>query len=171
MAKKKYQEGGITEGMNPNIDDDTRARAMKFVEEKVETAAPARKQSFREAFAQARQGGEKTFEWNGKKYTTEMAKPATRAAAPDTGDETARLARRPMPAKREPYETPYDRMNRQNREAAAARVAKAAPARAALRQAYTSGEEMGMKKGGMVGKASKRADGIAQRGKTKGRMV
>jgi hypothetical protein len=27
------------------------------------------------------------------------------------------------------------------------------------------------KKGGMVGSASKRADGIAQRGKTKGRMV
>jgi hypothetical protein len=29
----------------------------------------------------------------------------------------------------------------------------------------------GMKKGGMVGSASKRADGCAQRGKTKGRMV
>lgn len=169
MAKKKYQEGGVAEGMNPNIDDDTRARAMKFVEEKVEAPAPARKQSFREAFAQARQGGEKTFEWNGKKYTTDLAKPAARVT--DTGDETARLARRPMPAKREPYETPYDRMNRQNREAAAVRAAKAAPARAALRQAYTSGEEMGMKKGGMVGKASKRADGIAQRGKTKGRMI
>lgn len=29
----------------------------------------------------------------------------------------------------------------------------------------------GMKKGGKVGSASKRADGIAQRGKTRGRMV
>lgn len=29
----------------------------------------------------------------------------------------------------------------------------------------------GMKKGGKVGSASKRADGIAQRGKTKGRMI
>ncbi len=29
----------------------------------------------------------------------------------------------------------------------------------------------GMKKGGVVGSASKRADGCAQRGKTKGRMV
>jgi len=28
-----------------------------------------------------------------------------------------------------------------------------------------------MKKGGKVGSASKRADGIAQRGKTKGRMI
>ncbi len=32
-------------------------------------------------------------------------------------------------------------------------------------------EARGMKKGGSVGSASKRADGIAQRGKTKGRMV
>jgi len=31
--------------------------------------------------------------------------------------------------------------------------------------------EAGMKKGGKVSSASKRADGIAQRGKTKGRMV
>jgi hypothetical protein len=29
----------------------------------------------------------------------------------------------------------------------------------------------GMKKGGMVGSASKRADGCAQRGKTRGKMV
>lgn len=32
-------------------------------------------------------------------------------------------------------------------------------------------ERLGMKKGGSVGSASKRADGIAQKGKTKGRMV
>jgi hypothetical protein len=31
--------------------------------------------------------------------------------------------------------------------------------------------EMSMKKGGMVSSASKRADGIAQRGKTKGKIV
>jgi hypothetical protein len=30
---------------------------------------------------------------------------------------------------------------------------------------------MGMKKGGMVGSASKRADGCAVKGKTRGRMV
>jgi hypothetical protein len=32
-------------------------------------------------------------------------------------------------------------------------------------------EARGMKKGGKVSSASKRADGIAQRGKTKGKMV
>ena len=33
------------------------------------------------------------------------------------------------------------------------------------------GRGMGMKKGGKVSSASKRADGIAQRGKTRGRMI
>lgn len=35
MAKKKmrrFADGGVTEGQNPNIDDDVRARALKFVE-------------------------------------------------------------------------------------------------------------------------------------------
>ena len=35
MKKKmrKFADGGVTEGQNPNIDDDTRSRAMKFVED------------------------------------------------------------------------------------------------------------------------------------------
>ena len=45
-----------------------------------EEAAPVKKQSFKEAFAAARGAGDKTFEWNGKKFTTELAKP--KAAAP-----------------------------------------------------------------------------------------
>jgi len=47
------------------------------------TAAVEKKPSFGAAFAAAREGGEKTFMWNGKKYTTEMkgeAKPAAKAA-------------------------------------------------------------------------------------------
>ena len=35
-AKKRYDEGGITEGENKNIDDDVRARAMKFVKDREE---------------------------------------------------------------------------------------------------------------------------------------
>jgi hypothetical protein len=39
MAKaKRYDEGGVTEGQNKGIDDDTRARAMKFVQEQSEKA-------------------------------------------------------------------------------------------------------------------------------------
>ena len=36
---------------------------------------------------------------------------------------------------------------------------------------YEEAPEMGMKRGGSVGSASKRADGIAQRGKTRGTNV
>lgn len=49
--------------------------------------APAPKAtSFKEAFAAARKGGAKTFEYKGKKYTTEMAsaKPASRPSAPSS---------------------------------------------------------------------------------------
>jgi hypothetical protein len=37
MAKsKRYEEGGVTEGKHSGIDDDTRARAMKYVQEQSE---------------------------------------------------------------------------------------------------------------------------------------
>ena len=139
--------------------------------------APARKQSFKEAFAEARRGGGKTFEWNGKKYTTEMAggSPAAKPAArvTDTGDETARLAaRRAMPVK-PAYETPYDRMNRKNREEAALRAKGQDRILKDVRPGAVNPKTLlptAMKKGGSVSKASGRADGIAQRGKTRGKI-
>lgn len=42
-------------------------------------AAPKEK-SFKDAFKEARAAGEKVFTWSGKKYTTEMAKPAAPVA-------------------------------------------------------------------------------------------
>lgn len=79
-----------------------------------------KKQSFSEAFAENRKAGNKTFEWNGKLYNTELAKPSkadvslgklhvsakrdTPAAAPvktadakkivDYGDDKERMAKR-----------------------------------------------------------------------------
>jgi hypothetical protein len=40
MKKKmrKFADGGVAEGQNPNIDDDTRSRAMKFVEDASEAS-------------------------------------------------------------------------------------------------------------------------------------
>lgn len=96
--------------------DDTPAT----VETRSEAPAPEKKESFREAFARNRAAGAKTFQWNGKQYTTQMAvaggtkKPAS-SSVTDTGDETKRLQARSKPK----YETAYDRMNRGNREAAA----------------------------------------------------
>ena len=36
---RRYDEGGVTEGQNRNIDDDTRARAMKFLQQQSEEAS------------------------------------------------------------------------------------------------------------------------------------
>lgn len=92
----------------------------------------------------------------------------------DTGDEVARLAaRKPVPAK-PAYETPYDRRNRLNREEAAKeprgqdRILRNVKPGAV--NSKTLLPESGYKKGGSVSRASGRADGIAQRGKTRGKM-
>jgi len=90
--------------------------------------ASAKTSRFGAAFAAARRAGDKTFEFNGKKYTTEMASEKKKA-----------------PAK-----------------------GKSLPGKAAEGQVS---DIVGAKKGGMIGSASKRADGVATRGKTRGRMV
>lgn len=144
-----------------------------------EAAAPEKKLSFKEAFAAARKGGGKTFEWEGKKYTTELASEKKSGSKPsvDTGDDTARKAA-VHPKAASGYETSYDRMTRKNREDAAAAKSAKDSERAILRENIRSGNSgrtnpktlLPMKKGGAVS-ASRRADGIAQRGKTRGRMM
>lgn len=112
-------------------------------------AEPMKMASFGEAFKEARGRGDKTFEYMGKQYNTEMAKPKSESKAPagprvtDTGDETSRLSRRkPSPLA----------------------GSRSAPSKAKLGMAS-------MKSGGKVSSASKRADGIAQKGKTRGKIV
>jgi hypothetical protein len=191
---RKFNEGGVSaddlEAANASEDPIQTLNARKGWtggddEAPIAPAATARKQSFKEAFAEARRGGDKTFEWNGKKYTTEMSgqKPATKPAAKpaarvtDTGDETARLAaRRTAPAKPK-FESSYDRMTRRNREEAAARAASTPRGQDRILRDVRPGAvnpntllPTGMKKGGVVSKASGRADGIAQRGKTRGKI-
>jgi hypothetical protein len=59
--------------------------ALTDVSPAAQPAAPSEPVPFGKAFAQARLGGAKTFEWQGKSYTTELAaspKPATSAASP-----------------------------------------------------------------------------------------
>lgn len=164
QKKRKFADGGVMpedlSAANAEQDPIAALNARKGWTGSEEPAAPApapeRKMSFKEAFAQARKGGGKTFEWNGKKYTTDMAgasKPADKVT--DTGDETARLkSRAPVAAAKPKYETPYDRRNRMNAEAAAARGS--AEDRAAAR--VNKGREMAAaikspgeyKKGGSV---------------------
>ena len=75
------------------------------------------------------------------------------AANPDYGNEGRTYESKAKPKAK--YETPYDRMNRENREAGI--------------QFKKGGKTKKMASGGMSS-ASKRADGIASRGKTKCKM-
>ena len=110
--------------------------------------AKPKSKSFKEAFAEARKAGDKTFMFGGKKYTTELKEEA---------------AKKPAPAK--PKAEPPKAESTETRT----------PSR--ISQAKGSMKEkmrfMGITRyqaGGKVS-ASKRADGCAVKGKTKGRMV
>jgi len=102
----------------------------------------------------------------------------------DTGDESVRLeSRYKKPAPR--YETPYDRMNRTNRESGVDFDSMLGKLKSRITGASDRGQDRiltgikkksdenkfmgstGMKSGGKVSSASKRADGIAIRGKTR----
>lgn len=194
-----------------------------------EKEAPARgaaesAKTFKQSFAAARRAGDKTFEFGGKKYTTEMAAPKAKASAPDESSaETARIKRQASEASKASYNEEKQRQARMAKEQALERVSPEsaligggglramkllaeglAGRQAAKEAAKAMGKRMerditprppqltseplkigreplklGMKKGGAVKKmasggsvssASKRADGIAQRGKTKGRI-
>ena len=105
-----------------------------------------KKETFKEAFAKARKAGDKTFMFNGKKYTTEMK-----------GEKKADSK---SEAKAEPKAEP----------------AAETPRRKTPREKFKGlmgmlGNVKTYKSGGSVSSASKRADGCAQRGKTKGRFV
>jgi hypothetical protein len=132
MKKHKFNEGGLPDYEREPDFDDKAQQSAAVAEYKVEKGMNPNlnaDMTFKEAFAAARKEGDKTFEWRGKKYTTEMAPSKPKAPA----------KRRPLPGK-----------------AAEGKMS----------------DVVGAKKGGMVkSSASKRGDGIAQRGKTRGRMV
>jgi hypothetical protein len=135
------------------------------------TAEPLKMASFKEAFAQARKAGDKTFEYMGKKYTTNLASERTRTPAQEARDD-ARIFGANAPAEGKtasnlPREARGSADTRTAGQKFAARQERAADVVNRARR-----EQLGMKKGGSVASsASKRADGCATRGKTRGRMV
>jgi hypothetical protein len=185
--------------------------------------APARgatesAKTFKQSFAAARRAGDKTFEFGGKKYSTEMAAPKAKASLQNdsktsllhlsssyTGNEEKQ--RQARMAKEQALQTvsPETALIGGGGLRAMKMLAEGLAARQAAKEAAkTMGRRMekditprppqltneplkigreplklGMKKGGAVKKmasggsvssASKRADGIAQRGKTRGRI-
>ena len=120
--------------------------------------------AFGKAFREARDAGDKTFMFNGKKYTTQLA---SEVEQPSVGGK----------AKMGEYK-PRDTYTRQGQEETSANYKpRREPkdltevSKPGTRTNYenTDTSDMTYKKGGMT--ASKRADGIAQRGKTRGTIV
>jgi hypothetical protein len=164
-------------------------------------ARTAKLSPFGLAFDEARKAGKKDFTFKGKKFTTEMAKPKAKPAekGPDkaTLDQIAALKRRgekgpdkatldrvDRKAKEEakgPSDAELDRMakkfdakkDRPGSEVIAEKQEKAQPKmQGAYRESFGNIKKaLGFKSGGSVSSASKRADGCAVKGKTRGRMV
>jgi hypothetical protein len=156
-----------------------------------EAEAPAAK-TFKQAFAAARRAGDKSFAFGGKKYTTELAAPKAKAslqnqskaplqnesssytgsikrqalrASKDSYAEGGVATSKPAPkkdtmpewAKNERANRKQDELNKREAEGAAKEVKR-------------NMSTFGFKRGGSVSSASSRADGIAQRGKTRGKI-
>ena len=162
VKTKRYAAGGETDdeakqsivtkfGKSPG-GEDTFERDREV---KVSESGPS---SFKEAFASARSAGDKMFEYNGKKYTTETA-----------------AAKKPAP-KAEPAEPKESRgMGPKNTFLTKERMGVKDKSEGSWME--RAKEHLGnefktkkMAKGGSVSSASSRGDGIAQRGKTKGKI-
>ena len=117
---------------------------------------------FGNAFAEARKAGLKTFEFKGKKYTTELAKPSKPVKAELGPEMGGRMTSAESAAVMSRFGNPPGAESRVNKETP---------------QGETYDMSIGMKRGGAVkkmasgGSASSRADGCAVKGKTRGRMI
>lgn len=156
-------------------------------------AAATAKQSFKEAFASARSGGDKTFEWNGKSYSTNLAsesKPAAKATP--KAESTSSKSEAAPAAKKETYRDLSGNVRTKGPDTSAEeRAANRAKAVETVKSAASSvgdyvsslgkreekhgtykkdGKIVRYAKGGSVGSASRRGDGIATKGKTRGKI-
>jgi hypothetical protein len=185
---KRYdgEEGSVVESDMP-------AQRIEFSENTGSTG-PTRDMSFKEAFASARGAGNKTFEWQGKKYTTELASPKSSRAA-ESAPKSARISESASKsvAKINSASAPMARSIKSDldelaRAKSAIETVNAMPKGRMLPQAkeefltptpkrsgytmpkaseFTGMGSMKFAGGGKVRSASARADGIAIRGKTR----
>ena len=140
---------------------------------------------FQQAFKYARASGETEFEFNGKKYNTKYkedtpapvkkvtapeAKQTSAVSAKDTSNYSNEGRSSAAPAKTE--SNPDKRgIGPYNVGAGIGDyLSKTFTVEGRDRARKENKEKFGMKSGGSVSSASKRADGIAQKGKTRGKM-
>jgi len=146
------------------------------------SAATPKPQNFKSAFAEARSAGSKTFEFNGKKYTTDLAKPTAPAAATTAMPSNANVALA-TPMSKDPsqrtklkYQSLQDRAEEYAMKNKAAGMGmygtkKSEPTTGNPKRSKNITDMLGLSSnyasGGKVRSASSRADGIAIRGKTR----
>ena len=176
---KRYAEGDIVEGENANIDDETRARARKFVEDNMATEEAPKLTPKVASPSKSKMVTKEELAKSGLSLRDYMNKQQglTRrgSSTPDTGDEVDRLASRfKKPPLRQ--ETMRERAESYNAKRFAQKAEDAMPRNTQdriLTDIKKKADEnkfmgsLGLKGGGKVSSASKRADGIAIRGKTR----
>jgi flagellar hook-associated protein FlgK len=138
-------------------------------------AAALKPQNFKSAFAEARSAGDKTFEFGGKKYTTDLAKPSVSSKRETTVEDVFPV----LTGEKKRAEEKMDKKQfraEQNAQIIAREAAKAKAKKSETRTPKRAGnltDMLGLSSryasGGAVS-ASRRGDGIAQRGKTRGRV-
>lgn len=120
--------------------------------------------SFKEAFRAARLLGDDTFEWNGKKYTTEVKEPSKKAAASNSNARAMAMADEDSAAMKKAKQDKGAMFAKAKANFDATKEGSSPRARAAAGDAVRKLQEdyegaPGMKKGGLV-----RGCGIAKRG-------
>ena len=148
---------------------------------------------FGKAFAAARKAGDKEFTFNGKKYNTKLASEETTSVGgtPKAGEYKTRApySNRGETATSANYK-PRDSYTRSGQKSFDNDTEFVPPDMSAYKPRRepkpltevtkpgtntnyenTETSDMSFKRGGSVGSASRRADGCAQRGKTKGRLI
>jgi len=163
---RRFDEGGMTDeevasfaGTPENDSNAGMAEATKEPETKTRT--------FKEAFAAARKSGDKVFEWNGKKYTSDLA--TDKKTEPRVNGRT--FAEDVAERKKNAVATSMARNENYGNEGR--RQVNKPTGRGVINTSNLDKNTLlpKMAKGGSVSSASRRADGIASKGKTKGRMV
>jgi hypothetical protein len=184
MKKRKFNDGGMPDyerepdEQDRKIQEGAMAEYTDRKEKEAVMAKPLAKASFKEAFADARAAGDKTFEYMGKKYTTEMApsKPkATLKAEPKAvtkveSKTTSGLTNREKEIKSSGMSGKFVKgvAPDERRAPTTSSLTKEERIRAASGGGKYVQGAVPMKSGGSVkSSASKRADGCAIRGKTR----
>jgi len=149
--------------------------------------------AFEQAFADARKAGDKEFEFKGKKFNTRLASDETASVGgkPKFGEYKPRDsdARKGEEMTSKNYK-PRDNYVRSGQQSMDTETEFVPPDMSAYKPRRTPGSlsdvtkpgtgtnyentdtsDMSFKRGGSVASASRRGDGCAQRGKTKGRLI